>query len=93
MVSKTQIEYATELAVRNSFFRYFFSRDPVETKHILLSRLYPNESVTGSAIVGLQTSLGTTLWENLAQISRPACRVVPVTIAMHCSPAQYFFDA
>lgn len=67
MVSKTQIEHATELAVRNSFFRYFFSREPVETKHILLSRLYPNESVTGSAIVGLQTSLGTTLWENLAK--------------------------
>ena len=67
MVSKNQIVYATEQAVRNSFFRYFYSRDPIETKHVLLSRLYPNESVTGSAIVGLQTSLGTTLWENLAK--------------------------
>jgi hypothetical protein len=67
MVSNNQIKYATEVAVRNSFFRYFFSREPVETKHILLSRLYPSESVTGSAIVGLQTSLGTTLWENLAK--------------------------
>jgi hypothetical protein len=67
MVSNNQIKFATEVAVRNSFFRYFFSREPVETKHILLSRLYPSESVTGSAIVGLQTSLGTTLWENLAK--------------------------
>jgi hypothetical protein len=67
MVSIKQIENATELAVRNSFFRYFFNREPVETRHVLLSRLYPSESVIGSAIVGLQTSLGTTLWESLAK--------------------------
>lgn len=57
----------TREVVNKSFFRYFFRREPVETKHLLLSRLYPYESLVGSAIVGLQTSLGTTLWENLAK--------------------------
>jgi hypothetical protein len=67
VTSKREIEIATSLVVKNSFFRYFFNRKPIETKHVLLSRLYPQESITGSAIVGLQTSLGTTLWENLAK--------------------------
>ncbi len=65
--SKSSIKVLTEDVVERSFFRYFFRRDPVETKHLLLSRLYPHESLVGSAIVGLQTSLGTTMWENLAK--------------------------
>lgn len=64
---KSSIKKLTQEVVKRSFFRYFFRREPVDTKHLLLSRLYPHESVVGSAIVGLQTSLGTTLWESLAK--------------------------
>lgn len=62
-----RIANLTREVVNRSFFCYFFRREPVETKHLLLSRLYPHESLVASAIVGLQTSLGTTLWENLAK--------------------------
>ncbi len=66
-IEERLIKNLTREVVKRSFFRYFFRREPVETKHLLLSRLYPHESLVGSAIVGLQTSLGTTLWENLAK--------------------------
>ena len=66
-LNQRELERLIVEVVEKSFFKYFSNRKPIDTHHILLSRLYPKESVIGSAVVGLQTSLGTTLWESLAK--------------------------
>jgi hypothetical protein len=52
--------------VKASFFRYFLCRKEVSTRHILLYRFYPDETNIRSAIGGIETSLGITLWEKIA---------------------------
>lgn len=56
-------EITTEV-IKQSFFSYFLGREEVETKHAVLAEFFPNESVIGSAIVGIATSLGS-FWEKV----------------------------
>ncbi len=65
-VSDADITKITIQTVKSSFFSYFACREQPDTKHILLSKLFPEESAIRSAIGGLETSLGTTLWERIA---------------------------
>jgi len=57
---------AYEVALE-AFYKYFSTRTDVTTSHILLSVLFPDESAIRSIMGGLETSLGTRLWENLAR--------------------------
>lgn len=52
--------------VKTSFFKYFLCRKDVSTRHILLHRFFAEEANIRSAIGGLETSLGITLWERIA---------------------------
>jgi predicted Zn-ribbon and HTH transcriptional regulator len=65
-ISDAVITKITIQTVKSSFFSYFACREQPDTKHILLSKLFPEESAIRSAIGGLETSLGTTLWERIA---------------------------
>lgn len=66
-ITNEQITKITKSVVKSSFFKYFLCRESVSTQHILLSKLFPSESVIRSAFGGLETSLGTSLWEQIAK--------------------------
>lgn len=66
-LSNERITEITKYVVKSSFFKYFLCREAVSTQHILLAKLFPLESVVRSAIGGLETSLGTSLWEQIAK--------------------------
>ena len=57
---------AEEIA-RESLFKYFYGKKKITTEHILLKHIFPHDYKVRSAIGGLETSLGTRLWENLAK--------------------------
>jgi hypothetical protein len=56
----------TKSIIKSAFFNYFLCRDEVTTKHLVLSRFFPEESVVRSAIGGIETSLGS-FWEKVAR--------------------------
>jgi hypothetical protein len=56
----------TKQTVMTSFFNFFVCKEDVKTRHILLYKLFPEESNIRSVMGGLETSLGTTLWERIA---------------------------
>lgn len=62
-----EIEETSEKIARESVFQYFFGKKPIETEHILLKHIYPEDYKIRSSIGGLETSLGTRLWESLAK--------------------------
>ena len=65
-LNATQIEaLASEQAIA-SVVNYFYNREEVLTKHPLISSIFPEEYKSRSVIGGLETSLGTSLWEKLA---------------------------
>lgn len=64
MVSDDVIKKTTENLLRKSFFNYF-KAGQLETKHIIMDRLFPYERRITSTMSGFQTSLGT-FWENLS---------------------------
>lgn len=66
-ITNERITQITKSVVKSSFFKYFLCRESVSTQHILLAKLFPSESVVRSAIGGLETSLGTSLWERIAK--------------------------
>jgi len=55
----------TKGIIKTAFFNYFLRREEVSTKHLVLSRFFPEESVVRSAIGGIETSLGS-FWEKVA---------------------------
>ena len=65
MISAEKIEELTIETTEEAFYNYF-SKSKKKTSHILLDRLFPDERRITSAVAGLQTSLGTSLWEKLA---------------------------
>lgn len=65
-LTPNRIKEITKDVVKTSFFNYFLCRKDVSTRHILLYRFYPEESNIRSAIGGIETSLGITLWEKIA---------------------------
>lgn len=65
-LTNNRIKEITKGVVKISFFNYFLCRKDVSTRHILLYRFFPVESSIRSAIGGLETSLGITLWERIA---------------------------
>jgi hypothetical protein len=58
----------TKKIIKNSFTDYFIKKNlfELDTEHVLLDRIFPKERRISSIMGGLQTSLGTRLWENLA---------------------------
>ena len=65
-LTNNRITEITKDVVKTSFFNYFLCRKDVSTRHILLYRFFPEESNVRSAIGGIETSLGITLWEKIA---------------------------
>lgn len=66
-LTELQIKAIAKVAVKEAFFNYFLCRKNVTTQHILLHRFFPDECNIRSAIGGLETSLGITLWEKIAK--------------------------
>ena len=66
LMNKQRIKEITKETVRKSFFNFFVCKEDVKTQHLLLHKLFPRECNTRSVIGGLETSLGTTLWEKIA---------------------------
>jgi hypothetical protein len=66
-VSDIKIKEISKEVVKESFFKFFLCRSDVQTRHILLYRMFPAESNIRSVMGGLETSLGTTLWERIAK--------------------------
>ena len=66
-VADDKIKEITKDVVKESFFKFFLCRKDVQTRHILLYRMFPAESNIRSVMGGLETSLGTTLWERIAK--------------------------
>ena len=64
-LTPARITEITTDVIKLSFFNYFLGREETETKHAVLAAFFPAESVIGSAIVGIATSLGS-FWEKLA---------------------------
>jgi len=56
----------TKSIIKSAFFNYFLCREEVTTKHLVLSRFFPEESIIRSAIGGIETSLGS-FWEKVAR--------------------------
>jgi hypothetical protein len=61
-----EIEGIAEAIARESLFQYFFAKKRIATQHILLKHVFPEDYMIRSSIGGLETSLGTQLWETLA---------------------------
>ncbi|WP_071466421.1 TdeIII family type II restriction endonuclease [Polynucleobacter asymbioticus] len=61
-----RITEITKSIIKSAFFNYFLCREEVKTKHLVLSRFFPEESVVRSAIGGIETSLGS-FWEKVAR--------------------------
>jgi hypothetical protein len=66
-ISTGDVKETAKRVTLDAFFRYFSSKKDVTTSHILLGVMFPDESAIRSAIGGLETSLGTRLWEHLAK--------------------------
>jgi hypothetical protein len=66
-LTSTEIKRQAMIVAHQSFFTYFVGRDVVDAKHPLTSLVFPSQSMTRSQIGGLETSLGTGLWQQLAK--------------------------
>jgi hypothetical protein len=66
-LSDQDIRSVVSVTLHRALFSYFLRRKLVNTQHLLLSKLFPDESRIRSAIGSLETSLGTGLWEQLAR--------------------------
>jgi hypothetical protein len=66
-LTSTEIKRQAMIVAHQSFFTYFVGRDVVAAKHPLTSLVFPSQSMTRSQIGGLETSLGTGLWQQLAK--------------------------
>jgi hypothetical protein len=66
-ISTGDVKETAKRVTLDAFFRYFSNKKDVTTSHILLGVMFPDESAIRSAIGGLETSLGTRLWEHLAK--------------------------
>jgi len=64
-ITAQRITDITTDVVKESFFSYFLGREEGDTRHAVLAKFFPAESIVGSAIVGIATSLGG-FWEKLA---------------------------
>jgi hypothetical protein len=65
-LNSTEIKTHAMIVAHQSFFAYFVGRDVVPAKHPLTSLVFPSEAAMRSQIGGLETSLGTGLWQRLA---------------------------
>ncbi len=67
MLTELEARKIIQKIIKRSFFEYFIDKKEPDTQHILLAKLFPEEMRKSSIIQGLQTSLGTTLWEKIAK--------------------------
>lgn len=65
-LSGSEIQILAEKQALKSVVDYLYNREVVQTKHPLISVIFPDQYAMRSVIGGLETSLGTSLWENLA---------------------------
>lgn len=65
--TKREILEATRETIEESFVKYFVNKPRIKTGHLVLSKLFPYEYAIRSSVGGLETSLGTQLWERLAK--------------------------
>ena len=56
----------TKGIIKRAFFNYFLCREEVSTRHLILFRFFPEETIIRSAIGGIETSLGS-FWEKIAR--------------------------
>lgn len=66
-LTQSQISERVRLVAHQAFFRYFVNRDVVPAAHPLTRLVFPGAAAVRSQIGGLETSLGTGLWQRLAQ--------------------------
>lgn len=66
-VSEAVIREVASTTLTRALFRYFVRKQVVQTKHMVLSKMFPDETKLRSSIGSLETSLGTSLWESLAR--------------------------
>lgn len=66
MLNENEAKEIIRNVVKKSFFDYFIDKAEPDTEHLLLAKLFPDEMRKSSVIQGLQTSLGTKLWEQIA---------------------------
>lgn len=66
MVDDARIKKIVKEVLKKSFFDYY-SKAQKKTKHLVLDRIFPEQRRISSYISGLQTSLGTKFWENIAK--------------------------
>lgn len=72
MLTRRRVSEISEQVAGESLFHYFCGRSPVDVYHPLLRSIYGDEPLRSkTALQGLLTSLGVTLWERLA--NRLAC--------------------
>jgi len=66
MVNNERIREIVKTVLKKSFFDYY-SHAQDKTKHLVLDRIFPKQRRITSYMAGLQTSLGTKFWENIAR--------------------------
>ena len=64
-LTSARVTEITKGIIKTAFYNYFLCREEVSTKHLVLSRFFPEESIIRSAIGGIETSLGS-FWEKVA---------------------------
>jgi len=65
-MTKNDVKNLVKLTIRKAFFKYYFEKPRViDTKQLPLDIFFPEERKVSSLILGLSTSLGTRLWEEL----------------------------
>lgn len=64
--NQIDIPTVSKQVAEQAIFDYLFNKKRISTKHVLLSLLFPDEYRIKSSILGLETSLGTKLWESLS---------------------------
>lgn len=56
-----------KITIKSSIKNYLDSKKKPDSEHVVLDRIFPTERYIRSIMGGLETSLGTTLWESIAR--------------------------
>ncbi|MBT8594387.1 TdeIII family type II restriction endonuclease [Polynucleobacter paneuropaeus] len=64
-LTPSRVTEITKSIIKRAFFSYFLCRQEVSTRHLILYRFFPEETIIRSAIGGIETSLGS-FWEKIA---------------------------
>lgn len=87
-LTPAEIQQHAMVVSHQAFFAYFAGRDLVPPKHPLTSQVFPEQATTRSQIGGLETSLGTGLWQRLAKRLAAANKVEVLEAGVVESPKE-----